>query len=363
MLEKNMGIFISKKKYRNLLAGRSYHSNIFYEEAASSNNLRLYHISLHHIVMEGNIMTKAVFWNSEKKGYDEEIIPLPRVIYNRVSLKRKGVRDKVKQLLDKGYEIFNSIPFKNGKSKMNQLLEQNAKIAQHLPKTLEANESNIKLMMNQFDKLFIKPHYASIGKGIMFMEKEEEKWVLHYRDNRQNWHKATFSSDLPSVLKKAISSRPFIVQERIPLATYNERTFDTRVIVQKNETGKWAITGMVGKLAQKGHMITNVGMGGDFDNIVTYLEKNPSFSPEVICQDIEELALNIAHDLEKYSYHIADLGMDIGVAENGKPYFIECNFRSQYSGMETNESLEDVCRNLYSNPIRYGSYLLNKLET
>ncbi|MBM6618234.1 YheC/YheD family protein [Bacillus suaedaesalsae] len=362
-MKNTMGIFISKRKYQHLLDGRSYSSNYFYEQGANDCNLSICYVTLNDLSLEKTENVKALLYDKDEEKYKEKLIPLPRVVYNRVSQKSQRIRDKLKQLINLGYYVFNALPFKNGKFIMNQLLEKNAEIASHLPKTLEATESNIKRMMNQFNKLFIKPFYSSIGKGIMYMEKVENgDWILHFRDDKQKWHQTKFTYTIPAHVLKAISQRPYVVQERIPLATYDGRSFDTRVIVQKNETGNWGITGMVGKLAQKGHVITNVGMGGDFSDIVTYLSMNPTFSPEEICKSIEDLALKIAHELEKYSYHIADLGMDIGIAEDGKPYFIECNFRSQYSGMEKDPSLEEVCKSLYANPIRYGSFLLRKMN-
>ncbi|MBM6618219.1 YheC/YheD family protein [Bacillus sp. RD4P76] len=247
---------------------------------------------------------------------------------------------------------------------MHELLSKDSELCNHLPYTLEATMENIKIMMKQHDRLFIKPCYSNIGKGIMHMNKTETgEWVLHVRNERQTWIQINFLHELPEVLVNAITSRPYIVQERITLAKYKGRNFDTRVIVQKNESGEWAITGKVGKLAQMGNVITNVGLGGDFADIMTFLDLNPQFSSNIICEEIDKLSLKIAKYLENYCYHIADLGMDLGVAQNGMIYFIECNFRSQYSGMEKNTDLLAICENVYENPIRYRSFLLRQMIT
>lgn len=356
-----MGIFVSDRKYRNLLRGNRHCFNQFFDEEASANNLLLYYLPLYSSVEIGDRYSKALIFCEEKGRYVEEVIPIPPVIYNRVSLKAKKNRKKIERLLDQGYHIFNAIPFKNGKWTMHQLLEKSKDIKEHLPQSLEATEENIISMMEQFEFLFIKPFFASIGKGIMYIEKQEnESWIFHYRDENGKWQQEAFTTQLPSHLLTCISSRPFIVQERIQLATYQNRTFDTRVIVQKNETGCWGITGMLGKLAQHGDVITNVGQGGDFADIIVYLQGNPTFNPEEVYNKIKDLAINIANYLEAYTHHIADLGMDIGITKNGKPYFIECNFRSQYSGLEQEYTLIEVCRNIFANPIRYGNYLLSK---
>ncbi|MFD1735476.1 YheC/YheD family protein [Bacillus salitolerans] len=359
-MEKNLGIFISIKHYQKLVNGNRKCSHYFYEKEASLNNISLYYISLPDVKIEKPIKTKALLFDPEQNIYREEFIPLPRVIYNRVHLRRKKYRRMLKHMLDLGYEIYNSIPF-YGKHIVNQYLGKNEVFHPFLPKTLTATKENIHLMMKHFNQLFVKPSYSSLGRGIMFIGKDKnQSWTLHYQDHNKEWKQTAFSNSLPTTLLDAISKKPFIVQEKIPLATFNGRTFDTRVIVQRTASGEWAITGMVGKLAQSGHNITNVGSGGDFAPIQTYLEGNRNFSPDVVRKRISELALSVAHYLEQYCYHIADLGMDIGITDEGKPYFIECNFRSQYSGMETDSSLQDVCRNLYANPIRYGNYLLQQ---
>ncbi|KAA0546554.1 YheC/YheD family protein [Bacillus sp. BGMRC 2118] len=356
-----LAILVSDKKVRKLRNGKRAFSNETYEESANSLHLQLYYVSIRDVTVENRSEVRAISYNYENDEYVETKISLPKVIYNRVSLKSKKNRQKVRHLHKQGYIVYNSFPFKNGKWLMYEMLKNDPELAKHLPKTVEANEENIKLMMTKFSKLFIKPCHSSIGKGIMYMERiEMDTWLLHYRDQDQQWQETYFSTILPRILLEAISSRPFIVQETIPLATYEGRTFDTRVIVQRDQYGDWSITGMVGKLAQEGHSITNVGQGGDFADILTYLETNPHFTAQEICQNIEELALRIARYLEPYCYHIADLGMDIGIAVNGDLFFIECNFRSQYAGMEKNTLLLDVCKNIFSNPIRYGSFLLRQ---
>lgn len=47
----------------------------------------------------------------------------------------------------------------------------------------------------------------------------------------------------------------------IALATYKGRPYDLRVSVQRGTTGKWQVTGVVGKVAGAGRHVTNVAKG------------------------------------------------------------------------------------------------------
>ena len=48
-----------------------------------------------------------------------------------------------------------------------------------------------------------------------------------------------------------LSKESYIVQEKIPLATINNRFFDARIMVQRADQSEWEVTAKVAKISEK----------------------------------------------------------------------------------------------------------------
>src|SRR5690606_2299377 len=125
---------------------------------------------------------------------------------------------------------------------------------------------------------------------------------------------------------------------------------DFRVSVQRNESGKFQITGIVAKVAAPDKFITNVAQGGVVLPVETLLESLPQLHPGDVCQRISDFSLKVVCHLAEHLPHLADVGLDIGITENGFPVFIECNGRDlRYSFQKGN--MLDAWKATYFNPI------------
>jgi glutathione synthase/RimK-type ligase-like ATP-grasp enzyme len=345
---KLVGILISRKKYKAMKKGQTYRSHKIHEKAAKYYGFTICYFTLTHIKNKTNI--KVLKKHHISNIYIEEIVGIPKVVCNRVTLRRKRTRKKLKFLIDSGSKVFNYIPFKNGKDRLNKLLENEPVLADHLPKTLTGSIQKLKMMMSQYESLVIKPVFSSLGKGIMFLEKQPGgSWILYdRREQIQKWREIHFTDEIPKIIENLFKKRSFIIQEKIPLASYYNRPFDLRVIVQKNSKGDWDITGLFPKVApQRG-----IGQGEavskleDFDSTIkaNYLK-------------IKKFSLKVAEVLETYYQHIGDLGLDIGLTDTGKLYFIECNFRGQYGSLRKYK--KSLWEKIHFTLIGYSHYLLN----
>lgn len=161
------------------------------------------------------------------------------------------------------------------------------------------------------------------------------------------------------LIMNKINEKKYITQEKIKLTTIDDRPFDIRVILQKNDQGDWNVTEMLGKLAAKGEFVTNVGHRGEFDLLESYLRNHPSLSSSSIMVQLEQLSKLIAFRLEEHCFLLGDLGFDFGVTNEGKVYFIECNFRSQYNMLKSKENLYYLWKQIHTQPILYANFLLN----
>ncbi|MFB4166084.1 YheC/YheD family protein [Alteribacillus sp. JSM 102045] len=77
-------------------------------------------------------------------------------------------------------------------------------------------------MLRKYKSLMIKPNRGEVGQGIMKIEQiSDRKWCWYYKRNNK-WKRKFFKQKLPELLIRTINE-PYIVQETINLAEYEER--------------------------------------------------------------------------------------------------------------------------------------------
>ncbi|HZH58857.1 MAG TPA: YheC/YheD family protein [Metabacillus sp.] len=360
MCRRIIGIFVPKHHYQSMKNNNSLLSSYAQFEFAAE----IYQLSVCFLCTECGFHSNNInvlMRDTGNKKFVERTINLPKIIYNRAHLNNKKVRKTLFHFIQSGSKVFNFIPIMNCKYYVNKLLEQEEHLTEYLPTTLKGSIKNLNDALQHMESFFIKPCYSSIGKGIMYVEKEKnDNWYLYEKHTaKKSWERSLFHSLEIKKVKSLFKHRSFIIQERIPLATFQNRPFDLRVIVQKDGTGDWSISGIVAKLAPEGHLITNVGRGGEIGELQDYYN-NYDNSISDITENINTLAIDIAKALEKKWPHISDLGLDIGITKKGTPYFIECNLRGQYGALQKHINFQPLWKKVHETPITYANYLFDQ---
>ncbi len=294
--------------------------------------------------------------------YIEQEIPVPRVMYNLLWTSPRRQR-KIRELTSNGVTVFNEMNIRN-KNRIHTILVENKKIRQHLPETKVANVVNLKEMMQKYDQLILKPDTGLISRGIMKLEKmSNKKWCLSYKSTSVKeiyWRQIFFERTIPKFLLKTITNKIYLAQNLLSLATYQGDPFDFRVATQRNGSGKWEVTAIIGKIALEGDFSTNIELGGSPYTLEELLLEYPHLKAEKIRRKFYSLAVRIADQLGKHFPHIADLGFDFAITPQGDIYFIECNFISDYKGFAINDGvlLRDEWQAVFTTPVDYARYLL-----
>ena len=153
----------------------------------------------------------------------------------------------------------------------------------------------------------------------------------------------------------------YLIQNLLPLATYQGSPFDFRVSTQRNGSGNWEVSAIIGKVARKGTFLTNIEQGATSYTLDELIKEYPHLSAERLKQQIISLAINIANLYSKHIPHIADLGFDIAITPQGDIYYIECNFISAYSGFTIRKGvlLHEDWKAVFTNPLDYARFLLD----
>lgn len=359
MREDYVGILLNSKSYQGIPRGlKTFEALRNYELARERYRITPCFIQLNHLQPQSHDVLAYV---KDQYGYKERRIPMPRVMHNRLILLQDESKQRLQRIAEQGVIVYNACN-RYSKWEIHQLLIRHPLLKSVLPYTVMASPLALYDAMTYFDVLILKPCNSSIGRGVMKLSKMGSQWKLQYptKVNQKKMKCVYFNhNQVPPLLLSRLTEESYLIQEYIDLATYNGRTFDIRVSVQKNSFGTWQVTGMVGKVAAKDKVVTNLAKGGQAFSLDHLLEcKYPYLNHIEIKQKITELSLAVVSELANSLAHLADVGLDIGMTPKGKLFFIECNGRDLRYSFRKAGQLE-IWENTFLTPMGYAKYLMN----
>lgn len=357
-----VGILVNSKLHRRIPLGKTkYEAVDFYVEAGKKYGFTPCFFRIEDYRLGRQQVSAYVM---ESGSFVKKNVPAPNVIHNRAIYSSVKQNKELKSWAQAGKQIFNRWN-RYGKLQIQELLNEEPNLRPHLPGTYEATASNIAIMMRLYDELIIKPNKSSIGRGIMKMERISTGWKLTYplslSIHNKKWRTIRFKGTLlPLLLRNRLRKMKYIVQQRLPLATFRGRPFDLRVSVQRGGNGSWQVTGIVAKVASNKTFLTNVAQGGSVYRLEAILKQEYAhLKTSEVVRDIEDFSIRVARYLAQSLPHMADLGLDIGITTDGFPMFIECNSKDQrYSFREA--GMDKEWKSTYFTPMAYAKYLLDK---
>lgn len=209
------------------------------------------------------------------------------------------------------------------------LLKNYALTGNHVPLTNKYTENAFKHMIKQYPTVVLKPWYGNNGIGVIKVNYlTKGKYSLHYRKTKSILNS---QYELFKRIERIRGSKPYMIQEYLPLAVIRSSPVDFRVIVQRKRKDKnWVVTGKVAKVAGKGFFITNISTSrGKLLPMKSAIEKlsfyQNSQAPSNLEQRISQLALISAKRLQNYYPYHRIYGFDMGIDKQGKVWIIEAN--------------------------------------
>jgi hypothetical protein len=306
--------------------------------------------------------------------YDEEnntwiplLLPPPPVLYNRIPSREDELLPEVQQqirtiLKHPSIRLFN--PFFFDKWTLFEWLGKAQATRRYIPATRKlTSPRRLESFLSRYSVVYLKPVQGKAGKGIMRAEFHNENASSAYRLSVQSGKKSQVShhgdlSALWTSLKQYIDSEDYIIQQGVPLALYRKRPFDLRVLVQKNRSGTWSLTGVGARVAGKKSITTHVPRGGSIDEPDKLLASSFGKVQGVrIMKHVRHAVLTLAKRIEKASGHpLGEMSMDLGIDHSGQIWFFEANSRP----MKFDEP--EIRQKSLENIIRYSRYLAKSIK-
>jgi hypothetical protein len=302
------------------------------------------------------------YYDEGTDSWLQQKFPFPDLIYNRIPLREDEVQPEVKRkitacLHNPRVTLFNPAFF--NKWHLFQWLRKSRTTRPFIPTTRRMlTREGLGKMMIKHRFLYLKPVSGKAGKGIMTIQLQPEK-TLPYRlkiqaDKRSITYNCGTIRKLWVRIKKESVGERYIAQQGIQLASFNERSFDLRALVQKNQRGQWDISGIGARIAGSMSITTHVPRGGSIDDPEKLLIS--AFGEEEarrLLIKTRSTALTIARQIERGSGHsLAEMSMDLGVDQEGGIWFFEANAKP----MKFDEP--DIRKRSLDRIFQYGKYVL-----
>ncbi|MFM9331985.1 YheC/YheD family protein [Paenibacillus mesotrionivorans] len=308
---------------------------------------------------------RAWVYNKELNKWERKLSDFPDIVYDRCRYQRnyrfpllRKFRAEHPQLL------YMSRPLVH-KWSMHQNLSRNRRLKPYLPETAQyQNPSDILHMLDHHGLVYVKPIDGTGGRGILRIERLENGNLRVQGREKSRKIIAPFTvsrTQLGTRLGRWKLYPRYLVQQGIRIALKDGRIHDFRLLIQKDGTGQWKVTGSAGRIGARHSVTSNLHGGGSAVPTEKLLRARFGSAARVktITGDMERLAFLTAEHLEKQFGSLCELALDIAIDERGKVWLLEINpkpAREVFARIGN----KDIYQKAIERPLEYALYLYKR---
>jgi glutathione synthase/RimK-type ligase-like ATP-grasp enzyme len=294
-------------------------------------------------------------------GWRRGVFPVPDVVYNRLTKRKLENKLSVQHFLKEvksrhGGSVFNERYL--DKTDAFRALKNDPASKKYLPESYAfTGLSQLQKMLGRYPTVYIKPIYGSLGKGIVRFAREGSSIAVH--SSAMNGTIRKSYSTLPlaySSIAGTLRKGKFQIQQGIRLIKAGGRPIDFRALVQRDRSGEWTVTSIVGRIAGGNHFVSNLARGGTLTTAKDALAKSGLRSKKSALEGLRKAAIDIAQGIEaQVKGHYAELGIDLAVDSNGRVWLLEVNTKP--SKNDNTQLVEGKIRPSVKMTVQYAHHL------
>ncbi|RUT29678.1 YheC/YheD family protein [Paenibacillus zeisoli] len=332
--------------------------------AGAKHNLKVYVFTAEAVPEDGTIFEGYQY---SRGKWLSVTFPVPDIIYDRVNYhdpcQLQTIRQRLTRITEDGHHFQYLARGLSGKWNVYQSLRRAEIFRPYLPKTTKYKNSRqlARWLLHHDHEVFLKPHSGTHGKMTLHVRlaDDDHHMMLIGRDNNNVlFHKHFHEWETGAAwIERFMGERAFIIQPYLQLTNANGRPFDVRVLMQKNESGRWGLTGMAVRLGEQDSVTSNLHGGGTAVEAGRFM--NLEFgetAASLIFGTIRRLSAEIPEYLESCFGRLAELGIDFGVDRKGRVWIIEVNSKPGRSAFFQIGDPRSA-RKSVENPVMYARYL------
>lgn len=281
----------------------------------------------------------GIWWyDGSSRRWERSEAPLPRVLYNRISRRqvessRAGRRllralAQRRPLFNPGFfdkaQVYQTLaaaaePGSDAGAPGNEALVPDFHLLQQVETALD--------FYHRYGDVYLKPSGGSLGRGmarLYRLDRGRSRLAMQTGPGAPVEDRILDESAVRGLLHSLSRGPLYIVQKTIPLIRRHGRPVDVRVLVQKETTGRWSMTGAAGRMAATGRITTHTVHGGDHLSLERLAEDVPSALASI--RALEAVCLRAAAILDAaWNGALFELSFDVAPTPCGPPLILEAN--------------------------------------
>lgn len=211
--------------------------------------------------------------------------------------------------------------------------------------------------------VYMKPIHGSLGIGILRLRRKPDGQVLYQMKKKGGGLTQGTAGSISEFLKQfatRLRRGPYLIQETLHLKTWQGRPFDIRMLLQKDSTGKWNRTKTFCRIAQDGDITSNLSTGGDALAVKALLKEVLPGAKAVnrVMRELSRIAEDVPAVLEaSMEGTLGELGLDLGLDENGRIWVIEINSKPWKKPNIEEGEWRELSLLAFQRPVQFVKYL------
>ncbi|WP_066320415.1 YheC/YheD family protein [Bacillus sp. FJAT-29814] len=280
------------------------------------------------------------------------VFPYPNAVYKRKPIDGYRYNDLVSTIGDR---IINSFFFL--KADITQMTQRDKNFQKYFPYSeMLDTEEQLSRLIEQYQFVYIKPSNGRQGIGI-YKVTRDLSGNYQFMDRRKKVFSLAKGGQLNHFLNKC-KRKKYIIQQGIDSEVNNQQV-DFRVYAQKNKMGQWVCQGMIGRLAKKGSVVTNLAFTEKLlpglEAIKTIFQADNK-NAKKIQDEIYKQCIGVCEELDKKFGKYGDVAIDVIVDASQRVWILEINKDFGYQSLVKLKNRK-LLRTLRTTPFEYAKTL------
>jgi hypothetical protein len=339
---------------------KSYPRIVELTKASHETDVTLYFFSIKNFDFKHKRVL-GTFYDTKSAQWRQKELTLPNILYNRGDEPSKYMDEAIETIFEQ-HEVLkiNSKSYFD-KWEVYQNLSSVAEVKEYLPYTKKyEQEADLAAFLKTHDEAYLKGVRGGRGRWIFRIRKlpEGRYEYSYFRDDLFVGQSAHWD-DLIREVQKFYGDNAFVIQRAIDLIHIEDSKVDFRAEVQRNGNGELQILGVCARMGRSKSPITIHSSAYPLEVFLKdflYLSED---GIQQMAKRIHEFLYSIYTALEKVYGTFGEIGIDFGLDQAGRLWFIEPNAKSaKVSLMKAYD--EQIFHQAFVNPLNFAKYLFQR---